>query len=101
MRNIHYLLRLNKYEDDVFLSRVKEANGVKPINFLRRLSQETIIIAHMKKNEIVLNEKLLYVLLEYKNSFRRLGNLIKAHDPSLNAEIERLVGSMQKVIDRI
>jgi hypothetical protein len=101
VRNIHYLLRLNRIENDVFLSRVKEANGVKPIDFLRSLAQETIIIAPMKRDDLVLNEKLLSVLLEYKNSFRRLSNLIKAHDPGLNTEIESLVRSIQKVIDKI
>lgn len=101
VRNIHYLLRLNKIEKDVFISRVEMANGMKPIDLLRKLSQETIIIAPPRKEELVSNEKLLAILIEYRNNFRRLSNLIKAHDPSLNSEIESLVRSMQKVIDKV
>jgi hypothetical protein len=101
VRNIHYLLRLNKPENDIFLGRVKDANGTKPIDFLRKLSQETIIISYRRKEELINSEKVLSVLIEYRNNFSRLSNLIKAHDPSLNAEIEALVKSMQRVIDSV
>lgn len=101
VRNIHYLLRLNKIENDVFVGRVKMANGMKPIDFLRKLSQETIVIAPLKKEELILDEKLLSVLIEYRNNFKRLSNLIKAHDPSLNQEIELLVRSIQRIMDKV
>lgn len=101
VRNIHYLVRLNKIENDFFLCRLKETNGMRPIDFLRKLIKETIIIAPLKKEDIVINEKLLSVLIEYKNNFKRLSNLIRAHDPSLNFQIEVLVKSIQKTIDRI
>jgi hypothetical protein len=101
VRNIHYLVRLSKIEDDLFKGRLKEANGIKPIDFLRKLIKETIIIAPLKKDELVTNERLLSILLEYRGNFKRLSNLIKAHDPSLNFQIEVLVKSIQKEIDRL
>ena len=102
VRNIHYLVRLNKIENDLFVNRrLKEANGIKPIDFLRKLIKETIIIAPLKKEELVVNEGLLSVLIEYKNNFKHVSNLIKAHDPSLNFQIEVLVKSIQKVINKI
>ncbi|MBS1508562.1 MAG: hypothetical protein JSS79_18140 [Bacteroidetes bacterium] len=101
VRNIHYLLRLNKIENDAFVERVKMANGMKPIDFLRKLSQETIIIAPQKKEELAFDEKLLSILIEYRNNFKRLSNLIKAHDPGLNNEIEALVRSIQRIIDKV
>jgi len=101
VRNIHYLLRLNKIENDAFVDRVKMANGMKPIDLLRKLSQETIVIAPPRKEELILNENLLSILIEYRNNFRRLSNLIKAHDPGLNFQIEVLVKSIQEKIDVI
>lgn len=101
VRNIHYLLRLNKIENDVFVGRVKMANGMKAIDFLRKLSQETLIISPPKKEEIVFKENLLSVLIEYRNNFKRLSNLIKAHDPLLNDEIEALVRCIQRMIDEL
>lgn len=74
---------------------------MKPIAFLRELIKKTIVIAPMKKEELVANERLLSILIEYRNNFKRLSNLIKAHDPSLNFHIEELTKSIQKVIDRI
>lgn len=101
VRNINYLVRLNKVENDLFLNRLKEANDMKPISFLRELIKKTIIIAPLKKEELVANERLLSILIEYRNNFKRLSNLIKAHDPSLNFQIELLVKAMQKKIDGI
>jgi len=88
-------------ENDLFLNRLKEANDMKPISFLRELIKKTIIIAPLKKEELVANERLLSILIEYRNNFKRLSNLIKAHDPSLNFQIELLVKAMQKKIDGI
>jgi hypothetical protein len=94
-------VRLSKIENDFFIGRLKEANDMKPISFLRELIKKTIIIAPLKKEELVANERLLSILIEYRNNFRRLSNLIKAHDPSLNFQIEVFVKSIQKKIDSV
>lgn len=101
VRNIHYLVRLNRMENDVFKRKLKEANGMKPTDFLRKLLKETIIIAPLRKEDIAVSENLLSLLIGYRNNFKRLSNLIRAHDPSLNCQIEILVNSMQKAIDKI
>ncbi|SRR5260221_14390540 len=101
VRNIPYLLRLNKPENDLFIQRLKDANGMKPIAFLRQMIKTCTITSPLKYEEIVSIEKLLEVLIEYRTSFKRLSNLIKAHDPGLNHQVEILVKSIQKEIDRL
>jgi hypothetical protein len=101
VRNIPYLLRLNKPENDLFIQRLRDANGMKPIPFLRQMIKTCTVVAPLKYEEIVSIEKLLEVLIEFRTNFKRLSNLIKAHDPGLNLQIEILVKSIQKEIDRL
>lgn len=101
IRNINYTVRLNKLENELFRKLLKDANSSKPQTFIRSMLTKGIVIEAVKKEDRIIADKLLGTLNEYRTVFRRLSNLIKAHDPSLNYHIEQLVVSIQKVIDRV
>ena len=100
VRSISHNVRVSKKENAVILAKAKEA-CLRPVEFLRKIALESIIVPIIQKSALIINEKLLAMLLEYRGNFKRLSNLIKAHDPSLNAEIEKLVRSMQNLIDKM
>ncbi len=101
VRNIHYLIRLNKPENESFHNLLKQAGNMKPMPFIREMMTNGVVTAPLKREQKVSTERLLNTMIEYRGNFRRLSSLIKAHDPSLNYEIEELVKSMQKVIDKL
>lgn len=100
VRNINQTFRLNKKESELLLKKAKDAE-MKLSDFLRKLVMDSIVIETVPKKVLEVNEKFLAVMLEYRNNFRRLSSLIKAHDPSLNFEIEVLVRSIQNVINQL
>jgi|GEM_PF-4195471 len=101
VRNIHYLIRLNKPENESFHNLLKQAGGKKPMPFIREMLTKGVVLVPLKREEKISVERLLTTMMEYRTNFKRLSSLIKAHDPSLNYQIEELVRSMQKVIDRL
>lgn len=100
VRCINYTVRLNKIESDLFKKLLKDANNPRPQIFIREMLTKGFVIQPSKKEDRVMADNLLRALNEYRTVFRRLSNLIKAHDPSLNYQIEQLVISIQKVIDK-
>jgi len=101
VRTIAYLIRLNKAENEMFQKRLIEAFDMKPIEFVRDLMIKGKVVVPPKKEELVSNEKLISILIEYRTNFNRLSNLIKFHDPALNHEIAHLVKSIQNLIDGV
>jgi len=69
--------------------------------FIREMLTKGVVLVPLKREEKISVERLLTTMMEYRTNFKRLSSLIKAHDPSLNYQIEELVRSMQKVIDRL
>jgi len=101
VRNIHYLIRLNKPENESFHNLLKQASNMKPMPFIREMLTKGVVLVPIKREEKISVERLLTTMMEYRTNFKRLSSLIKAHDPSLNYQIEELVRSMQKVIERL
>lgn len=100
VRSINYTVRLNKPENESFKKLLKDANDTRPQKFIREMLTKGLVIQPAKKEDRVMTDNLLRALNEHRTVFRRLSNLIKAHDPSLNYHIEQLVLSIQKVIDK-
>ncbi len=100
VRSINYTVRLNKPENESFKKLLKEANDTRPQKFIREMLTKGFVIQPAKKEDRVMIDSLLRALNENRSVFRRLSNLIKGHDPSLNYHIEQLVFSIQKVIDK-
>jgi hypothetical protein len=101
VRNIHYLVRLNKVERDLFIKRVSEANGMKPTDFIRKMICYGYVQAPIKKDELFEARQLLRLLIEYKTNFHRISNLIKYKEPGLHQTVEFTAKSIQKIIDMI
>jgi len=74
---------------------------MKPMPFIREMLTKGVVLVPIKREEKISVERLLTTMMEYRTNFKRLSSLIKAHDPSLNYQIEELVRSMQKVIERL
>lgn len=85
----------------MFHELLKIANNPKPQSFIREMMTKGIVMQYIKKEDRIISDKLLGTLNEYRTVFKRLSNLIKNHDPSLNFQIEQLVMSMQKIIVRV
>jgi hypothetical protein len=101
VRNIHYLVRLNKNEQGRFLKRLEEANGMKPSDFIRAMICNGYVQAPIKRSERFEARELLRLLLEYKSNFRRISNLIKYKEPALHQLVQSTAKNIQKVIDMI
>lgn len=100
VRNINQTFRLNRKENELLVKKANEA-GMKLSDFLRKLVMDSIVIETVPRRVLEVNEKFLSVMLEFRNHFKRLSNLIKMHDPSLNFQIEVLVKSIQRVINNL
>ena len=101
VRNIHYLIRLNKPENESLHNLLKQASSMKAMPFIREMITNGVVMVPLKREEKISVERLLSTMIEYRTNFKRLSSLIRAHDPSLNYQIEELVKSMQKVIEKL
>lgn len=101
VRNIHYLVRLNKVEHGHFLKRLAEANGMKSTDFIRKMICHGYVQAPIKKEELFEARQLLRLLIDYRTNFHRISNLIKYKDPALHQMVESTAKSIQKIIDKI
>ena len=101
VRKIHYLVRLNKAENELFHKLLRQAGTVKPIDFIREMITGGVVISRQKKEEKILTERVLTTMIEYRTNFKHIKGLIESRDPSLSYEIEKLVKSMQKFINTV
>ena len=101
VRSIHYLIRLNKYEDDDFKENLAKANGLKPTDFIRQFMTKGYVQAPIQKSDKIEARSLLKILIEYRTNFRRISNFMKYKDTQLAQEANRTAAAIQKIIDRV
>ena len=101
VRNIHYLVRLNLYENEIFKENLAKANGLKATDFIRQFMMKGYVQAPIQKSEKIDARLLLKLLLEFKTNFMRIANFMKYEDSQLAQEVKKTAHSIQKIIDRI
>lgn len=101
VRRYQYTVRLNKIERQSFMENLAKANGMKESNFTRMMITTGFVQAPPLKSDRLEIRECLRVLIEYRTNFNRISSLIRAHDPSLNIEVQTLVKSLQNLIDRL
>ena len=101
VRNIHYLVRLNKPEDQLFQEQLKKSNGMKQTDFIREMITKGYVKAPKHLSERMDVRDLIRLLIEYKTNFRRITNLIRNSDPALTQEVDRTTNSIQQIMDRL
>lgn len=101
VREIQYTVWINQEENQKFQSILTLAGNMKPKDYLRQMITQGYVQAIPTRSNTVDVERLFELLIEYKTNFNRLSNLIKNKDSVLTLEIEILVKSIQKVMDRI
>jgi hypothetical protein len=101
VRNIHYLVRLNTYEDKAFQENLARANGLKPPDFIRQFMTKGYVQAPVQKSDKVNERLLLKLLIEFRTNFKRISNFMKYKDPQLAQEAISVSNAIQKIIERI
>lgn len=101
VRNIHYLVRVNRYEDNAFKANLIKANGLKPADFIRQFMTKGYVQAPIQKSDKVDARVLLKLLIQFRTNFRRISNFMKYKDSELAHEASVTAKAIQKIIDRI
>ena len=101
VRNIHYLIRLNKVEDKLFKERLVIANNLKSTEFIRQMITLGYVQAPISRLDKIASRELLIMMMEYRTNFRRIASLIRNSDARLAAEVEETAKAIQVIIDRI
>ena len=101
VRKIHYLIRLNKYENKEFQENLIKANGLKPSDFIRQFMTKGYVQAPIHRENKIDARQLLKLLIQFRTNFRRISNFMKYKDPELASEAKETAATIQKVLERI
>ena len=101
VRNIHYLVRLNLYENEIFKENLAKGNGLKATDFIRQFMMKGYVQAPIQKSEKIEARSLMKLLIGYSTNFIRIANFMKYKDSQLAQEVKKTADSIQKIIDRI
>lgn len=91
VRNICYMVRVNKPENVSFLSLLELAKEKNPQKFIRDMMINGAVVARKSTKEVIVHEQLLAVLIEHRTIFKRMINLMRNEDPSYKVSLDEVI----------
>jgi hypothetical protein len=101
IRNIGYLVRVNKPENTSFLTLLESANEKNPQKFIRDMMTNGVVIARKSTKEVIVHEQLLAVLIEHRTIFKRMINLVRNEDPSYKVSLDEVIKLISQALLKV
>jgi hypothetical protein len=101
VRNIGYLVRVNKPENASFLTLLESANEKKPQKFIREMITNGVVMARKSPQDVIVQEQLLAVLIEYRTIFKRMINLVRNEDPSYKVSLDEVIKLISQALLKV
>ncbi len=101
VRNINYMVRLNKPEDEAFHSLLNLANEENPQRFIREMITDGIVHSRISHKQYTVYEDVLSILIEYRTNFKRLNELIKNEDSDLQIKLKEIIHQISAALVRL
>jgi hypothetical protein len=95
------MVRLNKSENESFHSLLELANAQSPQKFIREMITNGVVMARKSPQDVILQEQLLAVLIEYRTIFKRMINLVRNEDPSYKVSLDEVIKLISQALLKV